>query len=144
MEAWLFDNYEDRPGSFNSRDLAASLDVPRQEASRLIRAYVDAQRLENASTLYVLKREGRTATAIWSVGQRTLDARIIGHTLFDDIDTKVRKAFRPDLDRLAARNPRAARFVEAKLTAVIDGALVVMAHALDGGGGDDPLGGIPA
>ena len=131
MEAWLFDNYEDRTGTFTSQELAQSMDVSRQEASRLIRSYVEAQRRGNTSTLYVLKREGRTSQAEWSVGQRTADARIIGQTLFEDVNVKVRNAFAPDLRRLAARNPRAARYVEAKLSAVVDGALVVLAAAVD-------------
>ena len=131
MEAWLFDQYEDRPGTFTSKELATNLDVSNQEASRLIRSYLDAQRGGKASTLYVLKREGRTTNAVWSVGQRTVDARIIGHTLFEDVDAKIHRAFAPDLKRLAARNPRAARYVEAKLQAVVDGALVVLAAAVD-------------
>jgi hypothetical protein len=134
MEAWLFDNYEDRPGQFSSRDLAASLDVDNQEASRMIQAYLDAQRRSNASTLYVLKREGRTTKAVWSIGQRTADARVIGRTLFEDVDVKVRRAFARDLDHLAERNPRAAKYVEAKLQAVVDGALVVLAAAVDADG----------
>jgi hypothetical protein len=131
MEAWLFDNYEDRPGAFTSRELAAALDVDNQEASRMIQAYLDAQRRLNASTLYVLKREGRTSKAVWSIGQRTGDARVIGRTLFEDVDVKVKRAFSHDLDRLAQRNPRAAKYVEAKLQAVVDGALVVLAAAVD-------------
>ncbi len=128
MEEWLFDH---EVGTFTSQQLAADAGIKRAEASRWISAYLDAQRSKTAATLYVLKREGRTAKAIWSVGERTTDARIINGTLFEDVKVKVRKAWEPDLNRLATRNPRAARYVEAKLGAVIDGALVVLAAALD-------------
>jgi hypothetical protein len=129
LEEWLFDNDLER---FNSRDLAASLGVTSKQASTLIRAYLAAQRGAKASTLYVLKREGRTSRAVWSVGQRTADARVIGGTLFEDVSVKVQRAFAPDLERLAARNPRAARYCEAKIEAVLDGALKVLAVSVDG------------
>jgi hypothetical protein len=128
MEEWLFDHEIE---TFTSRQLAPDAGITRAEASRWIGAYLDAQRSPSAATLYVLKREGRTTSAIWSVGQRTTDARIINGTLFEDVKVKVRQAWEPDLRRLATKNPRAARYVEAKLGAVIDGALVVLAAALD-------------
>ena len=52
--------------------------------------------------------------------------------LWEDVSVKVHRAFKPDLDRLAARNPRAARYCEAKISAVIDGALKVLAASVDG------------
>lgn len=129
LEEWLFDHDLER---FTVQELAASKDIATAHASLLIQAYLDAQRSSDASTLYVLKREGRTSAAVWSVGQRTADARIIGGTLFEDVSVKVKRAFAPDLRRLAERNPRAARFAEQKIEAVMDGALKVLAASVDG------------
>lgn len=128
VEAWIFDNGE---GAFTATEMAASLGVPVARATESIQAYLDAQRRENSNTLYVLKRHGRTTASVWSVGHRTADARVIGGTLFEDVAVKVRRAFKPDLERLAEKNPRAARYAEQKIAAVVDGALVVLASAVD-------------
>jgi uncharacterized protein YcbX len=128
LEAWIFDNDEK---AFTARSLAASVRITTVQATVAIQAYLDAQRRENSNTLYVLKREGRTTASVWSVGHRTADAKVIGGTLFDDVAVKVRRAFKPDLERLAEKNPRAARYAEQKIAAVIDGALVVLASAVD-------------
>jgi hypothetical protein len=69
---------------------------------------------------------------VWSVGQRTADAHMIGGTLFEDVSVKVHRAFAPDMARLAERNPRAARYCKAKIDAVVDGALKVLAASVDG------------
>lgn len=140
MEEWLFTYFDAEPrpsAQFTSIELSVSTGISRTEASRWIQAYLAAQRRSDSGTLYVLKREGRTGMARWSVGQRTADARVISHTLFDDVRTKVQRAWKPDLERLAERNPRAARYVEAKLAAIMDGALVMLGAALDDGGPDD-------
>lgn len=128
LEAWIFDNDEQR---FTARSLAASIGISPLKATEAIQAYLDAQRRENSNTLYVLKREGRTTASVWSVGHRTADAKVIGGTLFEDVAVKVRRAFKPDLERLAEKNPRAARYAEQKIAAVVDGALVVLASAVD-------------
>lgn len=134
FEAWLFDDWLEGPRAhrgFTNLDVAAGMHLAPAEASRMIAAYLDAQRGKNSNTLYVLKRTGRTSTAVWSVGHRTADARVIGDTLFKDVRVKVLRAFRPDLERLEAKNPRAARYAEAKIAAVMDGALQVLAAAVD-------------
>jgi len=128
LEAWLIDHDTE---TFSAEQVAAGMKVTVAEVSDLIQAYLGAQRAVNPRTLYVLKREGRTRKAKWSVGQRTTDARIISNVLFDDVETKVRRAWQPDLDRLKEKNPQAARYVEAKLIAVMDGALQMLAVALD-------------
>lgn len=128
LEAWIFDHEAEE---FTNLDVAKGLGITPQNASLLIRSYTTAQRSPESRTLYVLKRNGRTSAAIWSVGQRTEDAHMICGTLFEDVSVKVHRAFKPDLQRLEARNPRAARYVEAKLEAVIDGALKVLAASLD-------------
>lgn len=134
LEEWLFDHDTE---TFTSQELAAALDVDHVEASLIIQGYLAAQRGPNANTLYVLKREGRTSAAVWSVGQRKADARVIGGTLFEDVAVKVTRAFRPDLDRLAARNPKAAKYCEQKIEAVMDGALKVLAASVDARYDDD-------
>lgn len=128
LEEWLFDN---ETQTFTNHDLATAFGVSGPEANKLIRSYLGAQRSKEPRTLYVLKREGRTATAVWSVGQRVTDARILSNTLFEDVRVKIHRAFAPDMKRLATRNPRAARYAEAKIDQVLNGALSVMAAALD-------------
>jgi hypothetical protein len=128
LERWLFKHH---PSSFTAERLADSLNVSTPAASDLIQAYLRAQRAVDSMTTHVLKRTGRTRGAEWSVGERKADAHMICGTTFDDIRIKVRRGFKPDLDRLAAINPQAARYVEAKIIAVTDGALAVLASALD-------------
>lgn len=129
LEEWLFDHETEH---FTSLDLADGLELRRQAASRYIQSYLTAQRRPNSTTLYVLKREGRTSRAEWSVGQRVADARVIGGTLFEDVSVKVKRAFGPDLEHLAALNPRAAKYAERKIEAVMDGALRVLQASVDG------------
>jgi len=128
LEEWIFDHDTEH---FTAHDIADGLGVSAPEASLYIQAYLSAQRSQNSLTLYVLKREGRTTAAVWSVGQRVADARVIGGTLFEDVACKVHRAFEPDLKRLAHRNPRAARYAERKIVSVVDGALVTLAAAVD-------------
>jgi len=128
LEAWLFDHDAER---FTVYDIAGGMSISVIEASGLIQAYLSAQRADKPRTLYVLKRDGRTKAAVWSVGQRTADARSIGKTLFEDVEVKVLRAFAPDLERLAERNPRAARYAKAKIVAVIESALPMLAASVD-------------
>jgi len=134
LEAWIFDNNEE---PFTAVELADSINCDVQYATNVIQAYLDAQRRPNSNTLYVIKREGRTTNSVWSVGQRTVDAKVIGGVLFDDVRVKVNRAFKPDLDRLAEKNPRAAKYAGQKIAAVMDGALVVLAQAVDAMDDDD-------
>lgn len=129
LEEWLFDN---DTKSFTVYELAEAFEITTSAASGLIQAYLYAQRLPDSTTLFVLKREGRTRAASWSVGQRVADARAIGQTLFDDVTVKVKRAYAPDLRRIAERNPRNARYAEAKIDAVMAGALTVLKAAVDG------------
>jgi hypothetical protein len=128
LEEWLID-HDDEP--FSALRLAKGLGISVAEASALIQAYLVAQRSQTSETLYVLKRIGRTRAAEWSIGERTADAHRICGTLWEDVHVKVHRAFKPDLDHLRVVNPRAARYVEAKLVAVLDGALQMLAVALD-------------
>ena len=135
LERWLAGQPKNR--HFTVYDVADELSVPVFTASGLIQAYLGAQRRSDSPTAYVLKREGRTRAAIWSRGERRADAHIIGGMLFDDVRTKVIRAFKPDLERLADLNPNAASYAEAKIVAVMDGALRVLAASVDTGFGDD-------
>jgi len=134
LEEWLFDHGTQR---FSSADVAHAFNCTGHEASLYIQAYLVAQRREDSSALYMLKREGRTSKALWSVGERKPDAHDLGVTLYEDVRVKVRGPFAKDLRQLAARNPRAARYVERKLEAVVEGALTVLAASLDYGDGED-------
>src|SRR5215467_14772084 len=118
LEEWILDIDITR---FTVFDIAEAFEIEVPEASGLIQGYLRAQRQDGSNTLYVLKREGRTRSAVWSVGQRQMDARIIGGTLFEDVAVKVRRAFAPDLRRLAAKNPKAAKYAEQKIVSVVDG-----------------------
>jgi hypothetical protein len=129
LEDWMIETEITR---FTAHDLAASLGIPMGEASSLINSHLGAQRSPKSRTLFVIKREGRTRNAVWSAGEKTADIRVLNGTLFGDIRVKIQQAYRPDLERLATINPRAARKVEKTLEGVVDGALVVMANALDG------------
>lgn len=129
LELWLLDHDSDR---FSAEQLAVSMGVDTRYASNLIQHYLQAQRGPDSATVYVLKRQGRTRSAVWSIGQRTADAHVIGSVLFDDVHVKVLRAFAPDLERLGAINPRARRYCEAKIAAVLDGAMKVLAASVDG------------
>lgn len=133
FENWLVQHETEE---FTCHDVAASIGCSVYEASGLINAYQSAQRGVRSKTRYVLKRRGRTRAAVWSVGQRTADARLIEDTTFQDIVVRVRRAMTTDLTRLAGLNPRAARKVELTLVAV-DSALKVLAVSLDSDYYDD-------
>ncbi len=129
LEEWILDNNIE---TFTSHDLARSLQVTKARASEMIQAHLYAQRSAKVGDdlLYVLKRSDRTSNAVWSVGVRVADAKAIETTYYADIKRKWERAVAPDLQRLAAKNPRAARHVQATLDAVIEGAFRIMAAAL--------------
>jgi len=132
LEDWLFTNiYERNQQRFDVYMVAEGMKITVQSATRMIQSYLRAQRKPESNTLFVLKREGRTRSAVWSLGTRTVDARMIGGTLFEDVETKIRRAFEPDMRRLAQRNKKAAKYVEASLGGVINGALAVLASAVE-------------
>jgi hypothetical protein len=109
------------------------------EATEDIQRYLKAQRSKRSRTRYVLRRVAgtRTGKARWAVGTRTADAQNIGLGLFDDTRAKVKRAFEPDLVRIKALNPRAARRVDAQIDAVLDGAMRILEVAAQGLGGDE-------
>jgi len=128
LEEWLFD-HEGEP--FTNQTLANSLGASPREGSMLIRAHLGAQRKLDSQTLYVIKRDGRTSRAVWTSGERMIDAKALGNTLYEDVVVKVKKAYAPDLKRIGERNPRSRRYCERRIEAVVDGALKVLAASIE-------------
>jgi len=127
LEAWI---EETEPTNFTAHELAAAFGVSPREASRMIQSYLTAQRGRRSETIYTLKRAGRTKRAVWSVGQTTADARTLGRVLFDDFLTTMKRAYAPDMERIREVNPRAARFIVAKME-TMDAAVQLLGSALD-------------
>jgi len=121
---------------FSVIDLALSLDVPVQEASKMVQSYLRMQRKEESPTMFVLVRSGRTRAAVWGIGNRVDHAKARDGTLYEDVYTTVLRGYRPDIQRLAALNPQHADWFEQKLVMVVDGALKVLAASLDYPGGE--------
>jgi hypothetical protein len=127
LERWL----DSRSGAtFDVYTLAASEGISTWEASNLINAYVTAQRGKRATTKYTLRRTGRTRNAQWHVAKVGADARQIGATFYDDVNTTARRAFEPDLKRLQALDPSTAQVCEQMIDAVINGAITVLRVAV--------------
>jgi hypothetical protein len=124
---------------FTAAEYADDQGLDTTEATADIQAHLGAQRRKGATTLFVLRRkEGtRTGKTIWLAGVRTIDAKRLGKALTDDVRVKVLRAFRPDLLRLAARNPRAAKHAEAQVEAVVDHALAIFELAATAGSTDE-------
>lgn len=118
--------------TFTSRDYAASVGVSSAIASRHIQSYLTAQRGADATCKYILKRQPgtRTRNAVWSIGDRARDIRVLGLGFSNDTKTKWKRAVEPDIRRIAAVNPLAARRAEILIDAVFDGALKVLEAAV--------------
>jgi hypothetical protein len=129
LDSWIS---SERVTSFTAAALANELNIGVGEASALIQDYLAAQRNPLQRTGYVLRREGRTRGAVWYVGHRTQDMRRRGEQFVDDTRCAVMRAFKPDLEAIGMANPRARVKAERAIEAMVDGALVVMAAAVDG------------
>lgn len=118
--------------SFTSAEYAASEGVSGAVASIYIQAHLDAQRGPRSRTKYVLKRMAgtRTRNARWSVGERAKDVRGLGLAFSNDVKLKWMRAVEPDIRRIAAINPLAARRAEIIIDATLDGALKVLEAAV--------------
>lgn len=112
LEQYLMDR-ELLEQEFNSIALAQDLGVTPLYASSLIQSYLDAQRRYKSDTLFVLSRQGRTSNAVWHVGARTRDVRMLTIQCLSDITVKVTDALEPDLRRMSGLNPRAAKVASA-------------------------------
>jgi hypothetical protein len=139
LEAWLFDQ-DLQNGEFTAVEYAAAQGFEVEEATRDIQGYLSAQRVRRGSqTLFVLRRVPgtRTTSSRWHVGVSVKDARAIGTGFSDDVARRALRAFEPDLLRLAERNPRAKRQVEAQVRATIGHAVEILALASQGTFDDD-------
>ena len=92
----------------------------------------EAERHVARAAGYLEKRDGRTSSAVWNVGERTADARALSYQYFEDVQHRFVRAVAPDLRRIGARNPRARRKCEAIVAAVGDGAMRLLRAAVDG------------
>lgn len=126
LEKWL---QATNPAKFTAYTLAASLGITVSEASYLINGYLVAQRGKRTQTQYLLKREGRTRGAVWSVGEQQLDFDAFRQTLMRDIEVKVNRAAKPDMNALGQLNPQIQQKVNLTISA-IDAALSLLAVAL--------------
>jgi hypothetical protein len=133
LEEWMIDHVEEET-DFSSREYAAEAGLDPEVASRHIQDYLVAQRGEHSNTLYVLSRTPgtRTYNARWIAGARVRNAKLIGKALFDDVRCKMMTAFEPDLRRLSALNPRAARTARKEIEMVIEHALPFLEAAVSG------------
>lgn len=127
LERWIDQN---NLRSFSVYDVAREMRIDTTAGSSLINAYTIAQRGRKARTKYTLRRTGRTRSATWHVAKVGADAREIGLTFYDDVNTTARRAFEPDLKRLAALDPSTAQACEQMIDAVISGAITVLRVAV--------------
>lgn len=98
---------------FTVQDLAEVRGITTEQASRMIRAYLRAQRHEGSGTDCVLYRTGRTSNAVWHIGASMKDVKYIAIQTTDDVRRKVVGNLSPDLRRAAEKNPRVRRQVDA-------------------------------
>lgn len=132
LDDWL-EKYGKLNHSFSAEVLGASLGISTPDASTMIQQYLAEQRRgEKARTGYVLKRRGRTRAAVWTVGEKTKDARRILRQYDSDIRRTFWRAVEPDLLAIAEINPQARKMVEQKLEAIMDSMFTVMSIVLDG------------
>ena len=137
LEEWF---YESMPtgGRFTNADVLARFGLESgREATLMIQSHLRAQRSPRVRTLFVLRRHGRTATVVWVVGVRTVDARATSNQFFDDVRHRFVAALAPDLAAIAALNPRAARRCRRIIEAIGEGAIPLLRVAVDGIEDDD-------
>lgn len=113
---------------FSSRDLADAF--PGEDGTQLLASHLTAQRGQRFRGSYVIKRHGRTRNAMYTAGHRRADEKALSQTLFEDIRVKIKRAYEPDLRRMTLLNPSLAKTVEIRLDAVVEGAVRVLAAAL--------------
>lgn len=115
MEGFLWDVYtpEMTEATITNYDVAAGMGISPPEATGFIQAYLDEiQKGDDSRALFSLHREGRTRNAYWVVGARAKHARGLGIQLADDVSLRIERAVIPQLERMAALNPRAVPVVQ--------------------------------
>lgn len=110
----------DTRAGFSAEAAADYLSLDTAEVSDYIQSYLGAQRSSTAETTYVLRREGRTKSAVWYVGHRTKDAKVRLGQFGSDVRRTITRALQPDLRRIGELNPRALPAIEAGLVPAID------------------------
>jgi hypothetical protein len=65
----------------------------------------------------------------WGIGRRMCEPQ---GTLRDDLTVTISRAFVPDMHRFASLNPKQAAAIDRTISALVDGALVMLTAALDG------------
>jgi len=131
MEQWLITWVnENGHAPFSANELASSIGITTPEASGLIQAYQQEQSNLDPRSSFVIKRQGRTRAAFWSVGNRKRDVKQINLTFVEDMEVKAKRAFAPALHRIAVLNPKEAKEIERILDGTLEGAFLVMRSAL--------------
>jgi hypothetical protein len=134
LEDYLFDYHEDG-SEFSNREYADATGIDNLEASAHIQSYLSAQRSPKGNTLYVLhRREGtRTSNSRWLVGEKKFNANMVGRAYASDVVCQFVRAVEKDLARMGSVNPRVRRYVSGQIRSIMDGALVVLQAAVEGG-----------
>jgi hypothetical protein len=144
FEEWLATTHS--PGdTFTSREYAYTTGLDPNDASDHLQAYQRRQRLEirhnnkgeqigGPYTAYVLRRlpGTRTNSAVWTFGVRSKDIDKISQTWARDLRYRFMAAVGPDIRRVAAINPRAAKKAENVIETIVDGALKVLVGTIKG------------
>jgi hypothetical protein len=93
--------------SFTNHDVAHLLKIRPSSASRMIDAYQEAMTKPTLSTLYSIRREGRTASARWFIGHSTKDLRALTGQFADDVETRITGVVAPMMNHITQLNPKA-------------------------------------
>lgn len=134
LEDYLF-TFKTYGGNFSAVEYAKAQEFSAvSEATGDIQSYLHAQRT-GGKTLYVLKREPgtRTRNARWAVGmkqEKAADRRKLSRTFANDVRRRVTRALAPDLLAIARVNPAQAKAAEKQISAIVDGALVVLENSI--------------
>ncbi len=114
--------------NFTSHDYADYYDIDYLTASDHLQAYKVAQRSQKSKTQFMLHRVPgtRTRNAVWRAGCKKQDAVMRGRTLSSDMHTMVDDAYKPDMERIEAVNPRIAKRVNRAISAVVKNAMEAM------------------
>jgi hypothetical protein len=143
LETFLNDKF-DNGGHFTQAEYVHATGLPGREATADIRAYLEEQRKPNdpetgwprSRALFLIHRQPdtRTSLAVWNVTAKhyAADALLIGQQFLSDTKCRFELAVKPDLDRIAAKNPRAAKRVRRQIGAIAEGALVMLDAAVQG------------
>lgn len=102
------------------------------EASAIIQSYKTAQRGKRSTTKHVVHRVSgtRARSARWLIGAKAADVKQIGQAFAADIRCALNDAVVPDMQRIAAINPRAAVKVQTAVDALVNGVVPILMSAV--------------